>query len=108
MSLQKTDIQRITAITNDISKLQEFIDSLTSQKDVRIKKLYIVNENGYQIELTGNFSNEASAKLLNIIIDSREHLIERLNDVLAQCYSLVQLDEKPLDLMLIKPQISQV
>ena len=96
MPLLKTDIQRITAITNDIQKLQEFIDSLNAQKTSRIKQLYIVNENGYQIEFKGNFSSEASFKLLSLIIESRENLIQKLNVVLEQCYSLVKIDDNPI------------
>jgi len=93
MTLQSTDIKRITAITNDIQKLQEFIDLLNSEKHLRIKKIYIVNESDHQIELIGNFSNEASKKILDLIIESRSSLIEKLNNVLKQCFSLVQLDE---------------
>jgi hypothetical protein len=93
MTLQSTDIKSITAITNDIQKLQEFIDLLNSEKHLRIKKIYIVNESDHQIELIGNFSNEASKKILDLIIESRSSLIEKLNNVLKQCFSLVQLDE---------------
>lgn len=93
-SLQKTDILRINRITTDIQNLQEFIDALTSQKEHRIKSLYIVNENNYQIELKGNFSTEASKKLLDLIIESRQHLIKNLELVLTQCVDLVQLSKE--------------
>lgn len=88
--IQKTDITRINQITNDIQKLSEFIDALNSQKDHKIKALYIVNENNYQIELRGNFSNAASRKLFDLITESRVHLIKELEFVLNQCFELVK------------------
>jgi hypothetical protein len=93
MQLQQTDITRITALTNDIQKLQEFIDLLNAEKNLRIKKLYIVNEAGHQIELVGNFSLEASQKLLSLIIESRSNLMEKLNNVIKQCFELIELDQ---------------
>ena len=88
--IQKTDITRINRITNDIQKLQEFIDALNQQKEHKIKALYIVNENNYQIELRGNFSKEASRKLLDLITESRIHLIQELEHVLNQCFELIR------------------
>lgn len=95
-TLQKTDLSRITKITNDITKLDEFCDSLKSQRNKKIKALYIITEDNYQIELKGNFSETASQKLLDLIIESRSHLIDGLHKVLKDCFELVQLDESLL------------
>lgn len=88
--IEKTDITRINRITNDIQKLQEFIDAMEQQKEHKIKALYIVNENNYQIELRGNFSNAASRKLLDLITESRTDLVKKLELVLNQCFELVK------------------
>jgi hypothetical protein len=88
--MDSMDIKRISVLTNDIEKLQEFIDALNNQKEHRIKALYIVNENNYQIELKGNFSVDASQKLLELIISSRKSLIEKLQKVLFDCIELSQ------------------
>ena len=88
--IQKIYITRINRITNDIQKLQEFIDALNQQKEHKIKALYIVNENNYQIELRGNFSNAASRKLLDLVTESRTDLVKKLEIVLNQCFELVK------------------
>jgi hypothetical protein len=88
--IEKTDITRINRITNDIQKLQEFIDAMEQQKEHKIKALYIVNENNYQIELRGNFSNAASRKLLDLVTESRTDLVKKLEIVLNQCFELVK------------------
>ena len=86
--IHPTDLSRISAITKDLEALQAFIDSLNSIKNDRIKALYLVTDKSYQVELRGNFSKDASLKLLSLVIDSREALKEKLNKVLEQVYDL--------------------
>jgi len=90
--IHPTDLNRITAITKDLESLQVFIDSLNSIKNDRIKALYLVTDKSFQVELKGNFSREASLKLLSLVIDSREALKEKLNKVLEQVYELSKKD----------------
>ena len=90
--IHPTDLNRISAITKDLEALQAFIDSLNSIKNDRIKALYLVTDKSYQVELKGNFSREASQKLLSLVIDSREALKEKLNKVLEQVYELSKKD----------------
>ena len=90
--IHPTDLSRITSITKDLESLQAFIDSLNSIKNDRIKALYLVTDKSYQVELKGNFSKEASLKLLNLVIESRESLKEKLNTVLQQVYELSKND----------------
>ena len=74
----ENDLNRIKALSNDISELRDFIEKLKAHKDDKITGLYIKCESGYQIELKGRFTNEAGNKLLDIIIDSRTRLSNSL------------------------------
>lgn len=89
--LEQTDILRIQNLTNDISKLQEFIDALATFKGKKITSLYIVFEKSTQIEFKGNFSEQSTEKLLNLILESRENLKSKLNKALEQCMELTKL-----------------
>jgi len=80
--INDNDLKKIDALSSDIRKLKNFIDLLTAHKDEKIKALYIVTDAGFQIELKGNFSNKATEKLLNLIIESRRALAIELQQVL--------------------------
>lgn len=86
--LKTTDIindnylKKIDALSSDIRKLKNFVDLLTAHKGEKMKALYIVTDDGFQIELKGNFSNKATEKLLNLIIESRRALAIELQQVL--------------------------
>jgi len=76
------ELKKIDALSSDIRKLKNFVDLLATHKDEKIKALYIVTDAGFQIELKGNFSNKATEKLLNLIIESRRALAIELQQVL--------------------------
>jgi hypothetical protein len=85
----ENDLNRIKALSNDISELRDFIEKLKAHKDDKIEGLYIRCESGYQIELKGRFSKDAGNKLLDLIIESRmrlsnslaRHLIDLSNEL---------------------------
>lgn len=80
--ISDNDLKQIDALSSDIRKLKNFVDLLTAHKNEKIKALYIVTEDGFQIELKGNFSKTATEKLLNLIIESRRALAIELQQVL--------------------------
>ena len=90
--MDSTDLKQIQNLSNDIAKLSEFVDALKDYKETPIQGLYIKFKDQRQIELQGNFSIEASNKLINLIIDSRTSLIDKLEKVLKQKAELIATD----------------
>lgn len=88
----QADIEQIQKLSNDIYQLKCFINLLEQNKSKKIKALYIVTEDGFQIELKGRFSNDASSKLLDLIINSRKSLITMLSSMLADLSQQVKND----------------
>lgn len=68
----------INSLTGDIQALQNFLSDLEQYKDEKIQKLFIVTDQKHSIELIGHFSKNASSTLFNLIIDSRNKLIEQM------------------------------
>lgn len=80
--INDNDLKKIDALSSDIRKLKNFIDLIELHKNEKIKALYIVTEDGFQIELKGNFSKTATEKLLNLILESRRALAVELQSFL--------------------------
>lgn len=96
--LEQTDINRINLLSTDINKLQEFIDLLSLYKEKKITAMYLVLDDiepkpgtKIQIEFKGNFSNESTKKLFDLIIESREKLIDKMKKTLVDCVELTKL-----------------
>lgn len=96
--LEQTDINRINLLSTDINKLQEFIDLLSVYKEKKITAMYLILDdidskpgNKIQIEFKGNFSNESTKKLFDLIIESREKLIDKMKKILVDCVELTKL-----------------
>jgi cytoplasmic iron level regulating protein YaaA (DUF328/UPF0246 family) len=85
-------INKINSLTGDIQALQNFLSDLEQFKDERIQKLFIVTDQKHSIELIGHFSKNASASLFNLIIESRNKLIEQMETLLKE-YLVVPKNE---------------
>lgn len=77
-------IKSINDLTGDIQALQNFLSDLEHYKDERIQKLFLVTDQKHSIELIGHFSKNASTSLFNLIIESRNKLIEQMETLLKE------------------------
>lgn len=83
-------IRAIQMLTNDICDLQDFINDLKNNI-APIKKLYIVTDKQYHIELVHSFNDEISQKFFELIIENRNELVKHLTERLNQLTELTKI-----------------
>ena len=66
-------IRAVKLLTTDICSIQDFINDLKNNVSP-IKKMYIVTDKQYSIELIHSFDEQTSNEIFNIIIKNRESL----------------------------------
>lgn len=85
MKMNMTDIDRIQILTSDIQKLNDFIESV-KLNIAPIQALYIITRNQFKIDLKGNFSDETTRCIFDLILKEKTKLLEtfeaKLNEVI--------------------------
>jgi len=92
--INQTDIDRINLLTSDIKKLDQFISEVKKLYLQKIKKIYLIFDGNLQVEFSGRLSQESTAKLLQIIVRSRELFRSELDNKLTQCMDLIKSDRE--------------
>lgn len=82
--LSDNEANYLNRLTSDVAALKHFIDQLKLNSCADIKKLYIVLETNYQIELTGVFGTETSKTIFETLIKSRERRLMELEKKLIE------------------------
>jgi len=83
-ALNELDILKIDKLSTDIKNLQEFLDVFKLYKGQTIKAMYLVFDSGNQIEFKGHFSKAASDTLIDLIVQSRESILVKLNEAIKE------------------------
>jgi hypothetical protein len=81
-TLNELDLIKIEKLSNDIKNLREFLDVFKLYKGQSIKAMYLVFDSGNQIEFKGHFSKAASDTLIDLIVQSRESILVKLNEAI--------------------------
>lgn len=76
--ISDNDANLLDRLTSNISALKHFINQLKQHKETNIKKLYIVLDDDFQIELTGVFGTETTSRIFDLLIQSRERRLNQL------------------------------
>ncbi len=76
--ISDNDANLLDRLTSDIAALKHFVNQLKQHKKTNIKKLYIVLEDDFQIELTGVFGTETTSGIFDLLIQSRERRLNQL------------------------------
>ena len=84
-------IRAIKLITSDICAIQDFINDLKNNVSP-IKKMYIVTDKQYSIELIHSFDEQTSLKIFNLIIENRQALEKHLQEQLNKLTELTKKD----------------